>query len=240
MAMMRPKRYTANAQFWHTIVMTIKALIISAYYIGATTLAADHNPAAQALNAVETELRRLSSTPKAVGLRRVSVFQQSAPNTVAICGQVSPTGAESAFVDFAAVVTTQETGGEVRVEELHLADGPSGAAQTMAMTFLRCGNEARRIDMTADADLPAPPHPSLPVAPRAPTVTHSLPTRSTVTIKQGSNLRAAPNAQSEVLRVIPRGTVAQVFGEATGGWYQIGDTEPWGWVHGSMLGGPPQ
>jgi hypothetical protein len=29
--------------------------------------------------------------------------------------------------------------------------------------------------------------------------------------------------------------VLRVFRQATGGWSQVGDTAPWGWVHESML-----
>ena len=46
-------------------------------------------------------------------------------------------------------------------------------------------------------------------------------------------------ADSPVLRTLPRGTVLQVFRDAPGGWYQVGDTQPRGWMHTSMLVAPP-
>jgi hypothetical protein len=58
-------------------------------------------------------------------------------------------------------------------------------------------------------------------------------TPGTVTMLQNGNLHAVP--QGDVVRVVPKGTTMQVFGVAPGGWYQVGDTAPWGWVHGSMV-----
>ncbi|WP_408895712.1 SH3 domain-containing protein [Pararoseomonas baculiformis] len=49
------------------------------------------------------------------------------------------------------------------------------------------------------------------------------------------NLRSSPTGGGAVLRVLPRGTRLKVFAEAPGGWYQVGVTEPTGWIHGSML-----
>jgi hypothetical protein len=58
-------------------------------------------------------------------------------------------------------------------------------------------------------------------------------TPGTVTMLQNGNLHAAP--QGEVVRTVPKGTTMQVFGEAPGGWYEVGDTSPWGWVHSSLV-----
>ncbi len=57
-----------------------------------------------------------------------------------------------------------------------------------------------------------------------------------------ANLRAGPEGGEPVLAVVPRGTVLGIFGRASGGWVQVGDGEPWGWVHGSLLdeAGAPQ
>lgn len=59
--------------------------------------------------------------------------------------------------------------------------------------------------------------------------------RSNVTTRQHANLRASPAGGGAVLRVVPPASSLRVFGEAPGGWYQVGDTEPWGWIHGSLL-----
>jgi hypothetical protein len=52
-------------------------------------------------------------------------------------------------------------------------------------------------------------------------------------MRQPGNIRIAP--QGAILRVEPRGKELRVFGEAPGGWLQIGDTEANGWVHSSMV-----
>lgn len=50
------------------------------------------------------------------------------------------------------------------------------------------------------------------------------------------NLRAAPGGGGEVIRTVPRGSQLEVFGEAPGGWLQVGQGgAPWGWVHVSVL-----
>jgi hypothetical protein len=55
----------------------------------------------------------------------------------------------------------------------------------------------------------------------------------TVIMRQNGNIRAAP--QGNTLRVAPRGTSFRVFAEAPGGWLEVGDTAPFGWVHSSMV-----
>jgi hypothetical protein len=64
----------------------------------------------------------------------------------------------------------------------------------------------------------------------APTFT---PASGTVVMRQNGNIRIAP--QGETIRVEPQGKELQVFGEAPGGWLQIGDTKPNGWVHSSLV-----
>ncbi|MFL5281649.1 MAG: hypothetical protein ACJ8AW_11820 [Rhodopila sp.] len=61
----------------------------------------------------------------------------------------------------------------------------------------------------------------------------SSPVSSRVVMRQPGNIRIAP--QGAILRVEPRGKELRVFGEAPGGWLQIGDTEANGWVHSSMV-----
>jgi hypothetical protein len=52
-------------------------------------------------------------------------------------------------------------------------------------------------------------------------------------MRQNANLHSDPHGPAT--RVVPQGTVLRVFATAPGGWYQVGDTAPWGWVHESML-----
>ncbi|MBY0336349.1 MAG: SH3 domain-containing protein, partial [Acetobacteraceae bacterium] len=59
--------------------------------------------------------------------------------------------------------------------------------------------------------------------------------RVTTSAHTGANVRTAPRS-GEVLRTAPRNTTLEVFGEAPGGWFQVGlDGTPWGWVHASVL-----
>jgi hypothetical protein len=100
--------------------------------------------------------------------------------------------------------------------------------------------------------VPIPAPPPAPVAPVAPVVSvvpipaaqpralaprHPAPTSSpasgTIVMRHPGNIRIAP--QGEVLRVEPRGKELRVFGEAPGGWLQIGDAQANGWVHDSMV-----
>jgi hypothetical protein len=218
--------------------MTIKPLLTAAY-VATITFVAGRDPVSLARDAVEMELRRLSHMPDAVRTRHVGVYQQSSPSMVAICGQMSATGSENAFIDFAAVTIMQEPD-PPRVQELHIADGPSGAARTRAESWLRCTDETRRIDMKAGAEMLPRPQFSPTAAPRIQGESEVMPAGLNVTMRQRGNLRSGPDASSPVIRTIPRGTAAHVFGEPQGGWYQIGDTSPWGWMHSSMLVGPPQ
>lgn len=57
----------------------------------------------------------------------------------------------------------------------------------------------------------------------------------------GANVRANPNADASVLRIIGVGTYVRVFARH-GEWLQVGDSKPWGWVHASrtqdLVGAP--
>ena len=55
-----------------------------------------------------------------------------------------------------------------------------------------------------------------------------------VVARQGANVREAPNGGANVVRTAPSGTVLRVFGR-NGGWVQVGDSTPWGWIHSSLL-----
>jgi uncharacterized protein YraI len=52
----------------------------------------------------------------------------------------------------------------------------------------------------------------------------------------GANVRADPSADPPVLRTIGSGVYARVFARY-GGWLQVGDSKPWGWVHVSRTKG---
>ncbi|MFC7540986.1 SH3 domain-containing protein [Siccirubricoccus deserti] len=49
------------------------------------------------------------------------------------------------------------------------------------------------------------------------------------------NIRSQPGGGGAVVRIVPRASTLRVFSEAPGGWLQVGEDQPFGWVHGSML-----
>jgi hypothetical protein len=55
-----------------------------------------------------------------------------------------------------------------------------------------------------------------------------------VVARQGCNVRSDPKATAAVVRTIPRGTTLRVHGRDRD-WMRIGEDEPWGWVHSSLL-----
>ncbi|MDQ1077901.1 SH3 domain-containing protein [Pseudoroseomonas cervicalis] len=57
----------------------------------------------------------------------------------------------------------------------------------------------------------------------------------TTTAAHPVNIRANPGGGGAVLRVVPRASQLRVFGEAPGGWLQVGEDQPFGWVHESMV-----
>lgn len=56
-----------------------------------------------------------------------------------------------------------------------------------------------------------------------------------ITVRSPANLRVAPDAKARSLRVAPKGESFRVHGRSNG-WVQVGDEEPRGYIHSSMLG----
>ena len=83
------------------------------------------------------------------------------------------------------------------------------------------------------AESGAPVSPSSAVQPQTSAAPAASPASGTVVMRQNGNIRTAP--QGETIRVEPQGRELRVFGEAPGGWLQIGGTEANGWVHSSLV-----
>jgi hypothetical protein len=52
--------------------------------------------------------------------------------------------------------------------------------------------------------------------------------------RSGANVRSGPSGTADVVRTVSGGTRLAVFSRS-GGWVQVGDASPWGWVHSSLL-----
>ncbi len=209
-----------------------------------------------AVRAAEERLRARLRAEGELRTRAVVVHRQAMADTVAVCGQVNPTGRrEDAFLPWIAVLSFE--GGQVARTEFHLAASGPEATRVYFEMVERCWDgggpstaraTGRPLPPAPSAipiaipDLsPPPPAPALPAqveatAARAEPVATSV-AGGAVTMSQRTpvNLRAHPSGGGEILRTLPRGATVQVFAEAPGGWLQVGDGEPWGWVHGSLV-----
>ena len=76
---------------------------------------------------------------------------------------------------------------------------------------------------------------SAPIAGRTAEPAGSALAGQSVTMRQAGNIRIAPVTGSQLVRVAPKGAVLKVFGQAPGGWLQVGDAEAEGWVHSSLV-----
>jgi hypothetical protein len=209
--------------------------------------AADHaglpRPAAQsamareARTAAEAGLRQTLNA--AVEINEVQTFPQSTPDSIAVCGQVALAGSGQA-APFIAIVNRQPDG-SLAVEQ-HVATERASATRVFVESHARCVASAANSQQRAAAPprLPVVPTdlPTLTPAPSAAVARIEAEQQAVqigATLRQPGNMRTHPNGGGDVVRVLPRGTVMRVFGEAPGGWLQLGSTAPEGWVHSSMI-----
>ncbi len=59
-----------------------------------------------------------------------------------------------------------------------------------------------------------------------------------VIMKRAANVRAGASASSAVVRTAPNGVRLRVFSRS-GGWVQVGEEEPWGWVYSALVTNVP-
>lgn len=218
--------------------------------------------AAEAARAAEERLRARLRIEGAPMLRAVQVHRQALAETLAVCGQVNPTGrGEDAFIPYVAVVGFE--GERVARVEFHLAASSPEATRVYFEMVDRCfdggGPQGARttgrplppapsglprsveepVPVAAPPAMPpaaVPPTSPAPVA--APRIPAGPPQGSvTTTMRTPANVRATPGGGGAVVRVVPRGSTLQVFDEAPGGWLLVGEGEPWGWLHSSLLEG---
>jgi Bacterial SH3 domain len=213
--------------------------LLCAALLGCTVAAAQGIPqdtAVRLWDAVRASLRERAGPAANVRFRDMETYQQAAPGEYAVCGKVSLTGRDPDFVYFVSVAEI-DARGMLRIKGNFLVSNGPEARYAYAEITQRCiengrGQAGAEPSRELSRSEPPPSHGS--EVPPEPS------TQRMVTMRQGGNLRAGPGSGHPVLRIVPRGTVMQVFGEAPGGWYQVGDTQPWGWMHVSMLAAPPQ
>jgi hypothetical protein len=201
----------------------------------------------------ENSVRVSAGNPDSVRFRGVQVWPQAVKNQFAVCGQANVFGPISnTYVLFVVVITRDGSGGDTphRLK----ADARVGSTVTEATkvyvdTLERCFERGGPVSIMRGKAAPVPPLPNdtvltgptpvgpAPAAQRQPPASAAVltPTAAsrTVVMRQSGNIHSQP--QGETIRIEPQGKELRVFGEAPGGWLQIGDTEANGWVHSSVV-----
>jgi hypothetical protein len=206
--------------------------------------------------AAENSVRFSASNPNSVRFRGVQVWPQAVKNQFAVCGQANVFGASSnTYVLFVAVVTRNDIGDDPAgtfKAEARVGSTDTEATKVYVDTLVRCYESGGPQNIMHGRPSPVPPMPSetntilsgptpttagaAPAARPQPSAMVQAPAThasGTVVMRQNGNIRTAP--QGETIRVEPQGKELRVFGEAPGGWLQIGDTEANGWVHSSLV-----
>ncbi len=212
--------------------------------------------------AAENGVRVSASNPDSVRFRGAQVWPQAIKNQFAVCGQTNVYGpSSSTFVLFVAVVTRDEFGqdpGRKFNAEVRVGSTVTEATKVYIDTLARCFPGGGPQNQRRETMAPVPPLPddmkavlastAAAVVPSAAAgvtsqqsqntaivqpVSAASPASGTVVMRQAGNIRTSP--QGGTIRVEPAGKELRVFGEAPGGWLQIGDTEPNGWVHSSLV-----
>jgi hypothetical protein len=217
---------------------------------------------AEARRAAEEQVRGRLRIVGDMHLRAVQVYPQQIPGSFAVCGQINPTGAvNDPFIPWVSTVALQD--GKASRATLVIGMSNVEASRVYLELVDRCfeGGGPRNGQMPAVSGLPplpadtvlsqprdtapaapaAPASPPAPPAPTAGTVTASpapQPAPSgtvTTTSAHPVNIRNSPAGGGGIVRIVPRASVLRVFGEAPGGWLQVGEEQPMGWLHSSML-----
>ena len=203
---------------------------------------------AEARRAAEDQVRSRLRMVGDLRLRAVQVYRQQVPDTLAVCGQTNPGGgANDPFIPWVATVTLKD-GKAVRTD-LVLGVSNMEATRVYIESVDRCfdggGPRKPRPGRPRPAAAagrwrplgrPAAPAPAAPSAAAATPPTTARPTGTvTTTAAHPVNIRSSPAGGGAVVRIVPRASSLRVFAEAPGGWRQVGEDQPFGSVHESML-----
>ncbi len=195
--------------------------------------------------AVLQALAAMPGMPKTVQFRGVQAYAQAVPKHVAVCGLVSAFADDAnIFVPFV-TVANQVSPPEARTAryefDSRVGTSTSEATRVYGALVADCWDRGGPAAERPLALPPLPdniPDPRLPLLPDggpAPHATAPGPTAASgsVTLRQSANVHSGPGGPS--VRTVSQGASLHVFSQAPGGWYQVGETAPFGWVHESML-----
>jgi hypothetical protein len=193
-----------------------------------------------ALDALSAQLARLGGV---AGFRDVLVYRAGPEGERGVCGQLRAQDAPG-YRDFVVLVRLGPAG-RASVADMVISEDISGGPALFRARQRHCHGPAEiatrlrgweRNPAPSAAPLVTPPAPSAEATkPAAVPAVAAVPApmSESLVARAPANLRSAPGGT--VLRVLPRGQVMRVFGTAPGGWFQVGGTEAWGWVHASLV-----
>ena len=178
--------------------------------------------------------------PKTVQFRGVQTYPQAVARRVAVCGLVSAFADDAnifvPFVTIAAQVSPPDAPVPRYEFDSHIGTTTAEASRVYSALVASCWEGG---GPHPGAPLALPPLPDAIQDPRAPAdAPHPAPTATAqpgakVTVRQSANVHSSPGGPS--VRTVAQGVSLRVFAQASGGWYQVGDSAPFGWVHESML-----
>ena len=210
--------------------------------------------------AAEQNILAAAAAPTRIQFRGMQVYRQAMPRRNAVCGQVNPfVDDPNIFVPFVSLVIAEGgQDGRPRYQfEQHVATTTSEASRVYLAIVEYCYDEGGPTPGPYHSVMPMPPFPDTIPDPRSRsrsptrsgktppevlepakvTMSDAVPERTSasgsVSMRRNANLHARPHGPA--LQVVPQGTVMRVFSQAPGGWLQVGDTRPLGWIHESML-----
>jgi hypothetical protein len=215
---------------------------------------APQGPGARAAELAMRAVRARLANPGAAEFREVATFRFGPEDERAVCGRVAPgDGApETGFVVRVILSGQPEPAGAGRARSrltmTILEDGPGlPFASPNAWRRLCRDKPPEGTAETLHVSIPSAP-PALrgasdltgASAPPSPAAGGGWGPAGRVVVQSPANVRAGPSGAAVVLRTAPRGHVLSVFDRAPGGWVRVGEAEPWGWVHSTLLaeGGP--
>ncbi len=211
--------------------------------------------------AAEQNILATAAAATRMQFRGMQVYRQAMPQRTAVCGQVNPfLDDPNIFVPFVSLVIAEGGQGDQLPRyqfEQHVATTTSEASRVYLAIVEYCYDEGGPTPGPYHSVMPMPPFPDAVPDPRSrgrpparsgktppevlepaeATTSYAGPDRTSasgsVSMRRNGNLHTRPHGPA--VRVVPEGTVMRVFSQGPGGWLQVGDTKPLGWIHESML-----